>query len=311
MVFVCLLQNSKKHLKLENNLIFDYFDYYMEVICMKFVSIVSIILLSVAGISDLSAMHKPMHMTERKTPAKNKSGKHQRLNFGLEKFNFAKSLTGNFGVKPQRHKREFRPPTPPRKRPDKRKHEPDHEEQVNNNAANKRSKVETKQVVKKVHAAMQTESDAKQERKQVNAAVQTDATPGVSVGMDNQQSFANLCAPSEQQIKSLLIVDKRAGIAPIHYLAIKNNEDVLAVLGTVFQQSLYSITSAEFFNAQDACKRTPLHHAVQHKHYTLVEWLLIHDADINAQDSNGFTPLHIAAQDRNEKMIRILVDAGA
>jgi len=309
---------------------------------MKFISIFSIILLLSAGVSDLSAMQKskPMQCEERKTPAQKKSGKQQKqkqmVGFGLERFTFDTFVKPHNFRQPTRkhsehsHKSHFRPPTPPRPRPAdqpslKRKgHLRDEKElSYNNDSANKKRRVgerkkvdaavqtESDQEVKKVHAAMQTESDAKQDIKKVDAAVQTEDTPGVTVGMDNHQSFANLCAPSEQQIKSLLIVDKTAGIAPIHYLAIKKNEDILAVLGTAFQQSLYSITSAEFFNALDACKRTPLHHAVQHKHYTLVEWLLIHDADINAQDANGFTPLHIAAQDRDEKMIRILVEARA
>src|SRR5579862_6133382 len=78
---------------------------------MKLGSIFSVILLLSTAVSDLSAMHKPMPMRheERKKPSKNR-----RLSFGLEKFNFAKSLTGEFFVKPHL---QHRPPTPPRKRP--------------------------------------------------------------------------------------------------------------------------------------------------------------------------------------------------
>jgi len=290
---------------------------------MKLGSIFSVILLLSTAVSDLSAMHKPMQFEERKTPAQKKSGKYQRLSFGLEKFNFAKSLTGEFFVKAHL---QHRPPTPPRKRPAdqpsletlqqqqadnnrsrKRKKEPDDKESGDNNPVNKKRKVAATPTAKKAHTAMQTEGDAKQERKQVNAAVQTDTPSRVTVSMDVKTSINALCQVPEERIESLLKVVDEFRVAPIHAQAAQGNIEFFTMLASIVQNSSYSITIIDVLNARDADKRTPLHHAVQKGHHELVECMLKYGSDVNAQDVNGLAALHMAAQNQDKKMIVLLV----
>ncbi|XP_059470956.1 ankyrin-3-like isoform X1 [Neocloeon triangulifer] len=57
--------------------------------------------------------------------------------------------------------------------------------------------------------------------------------------------------------------------------------------------------------------RTALHHAVQHAHVAVAEFLLSNGADINARDNDNCTPLIFAAIVSSTEMCRFLVDKGA
>ncbi|KAG9288741.1 hypothetical protein G9A89_019102 [Geosiphon pyriformis] len=61
-------------------------------------------------------------------------------------------------------------------------------------------------------------------------------------------------------------------------------------------------------NAQDENGYTPLAAAVSYKHYTIIELLISHGADVNIRDFEGDTPLHVA---ETVEIAELLLDHGA
>jgi ankyrin repeat protein len=66
-------------------------------------------------------------------------------------------------------------------------------------------------------------------------------------------------------------------------------------------------------NALDEVGRTPLHYAVLGEHFAVVNYLLLHGANINVRDEhgNGYSPLDEAARSCSLRMVRLLVESGA
>ncbi|KAJ5825417.1 hypothetical protein N7474_002555 [Penicillium riverlandense] len=58
-------------------------------------------------------------------------------------------------------------------------------------------------------------------------------------------------------------------------------------------------------------EQTPLTLAVQKRHYSIVELLLDHKADVNLSETSNATALHSAAENGDEKMVHILLRHGA
>ena len=83
-------------------------------------------------------------------------------------------------------------------------------------------------------------------------------------------------------------------------LAHKGNFDVI-----------HALTQQYGVDCIDQDGNTPLHLAAQESLYRLVNFLVIHGANVNAQNNNLDTPLHKAAVTGNLKTVHCLCDAGA
>jgi ankyrin repeat protein len=64
----------------------------------------------------------------------------------------------------------------------------------------------------------------------------------------------------------------------------------------------------ENVNALNCDQRTPLHYAVMHNHFAVVQTLLqCPELDVNVQDRFGSTPLHCIGSDSHSELVRILL----
>lgn len=96
----------------------------------------------------------------------------------------------------------------------------------------------------------------------------------------------------------------------------KNIVDDLAMrmrFEEVADQELITMISENIHDLElgDRSGRTALWHASFCNRAKLVEWLLIHGANVNTQDENGFSALHIATQEKHIEMVSYLLRNGA
>lgn len=89
------------------------------------------------------------------------------------------------------------------------------------------------------------------------------------------------------RIQHLVDVKKDDGFAALHLTALNGHREVAAIL-------LSRTGGRATVDLRNNRKQTPLHLAVSQGHWSLVELLLRHNADILATDEDGDTVLHIA-----------------
>ena len=64
-------------------------------------------------------------------------------------------------------------------------------------------------------------------------------------------------------------------------------------------------------NAQDAEGMSPMHHAVLHRQFRVMDALIENRADLDVRNNLGYTPLHMAAASQDGAIVVRLVSAGA
>ena len=64
----------------------------------------------------------------------------------------------------------------------------------------------------------------------------------------------------------------------------------------------------EFVNAKDEFGFTALHSVMDEENFDIVQYLILHGADVNSKNDEGITPLHCAGWKENA---RLLLNAGA
>ncbi|XP_057330330.1 E3 ubiquitin-protein ligase MIB2-like isoform X1 [Microplitis mediator] len=89
------------------------------------------------------------------------------------------------------------------------------------------------------------------------------------------------------RVQHLIDVKKDDGFAALHLAALNGHREVAAIL-------LSGTNGRATVDLRNNRKQTPLHLAVSQGHWSLVELLLRHNADILATDEDGDTVLHIA-----------------
>jgi len=73
-----------------------------------------------------------------------------------------------------------------------------------------------------------------------------------------------------------------------------------------------SLLELQDVNHKDNNGNTPLHDAIAHNHFKIVEVLLEHeDIEIDVQDCDGNTPLHYSTREENKKIIELLLENDA
>jgi len=73
-----------------------------------------------------------------------------------------------------------------------------------------------------------------------------------------------------------------------------------------------SLLELQDVNHKDNNGNTPLHDAIAHNHFKIVEILLEHeDIEIDVQDCDGNTPLHYSTREENKKIIELLLESDA
>ena len=90
--------------------------------------------------------------------------------------------------------------------------------------------------------------------------------------------------------------------APLHYAACHGFHRVAEWLITTCSQDA---------NESGYELMTPLHFASRGEQSTVVQVLLMHQADANARDDDGWTPLHLASLKGCSKVVRLLLEHGA
>ncbi|XP_042911828.1 uncharacterized protein [Parasteatoda tepidariorum] len=101
----------------------------------------------------------------------------------------------------------------------------------------------------------------------------------------------------ESKINLINVVDKD-GCTPLHYAA---DEKVTKLL----------IKRGADIEAKSMHGETPLHYAVNHDKYEVVEILIKNGADMNARSSRGYTPLHAAVMNEKYEVVELLIKEGA
>lgn len=134
-------------------------------------------------------------------------------------------------------------------------------------------------------------------------------------------------------VAKLLLANKAAvnakdkdGLTPLNIAAMRDSEGVLRLLrGQKPEVNLLAaVALGDLERIQVLLKDKPdqiskkglndwtlLHHAVQHGHKNVAEWLLANGANVNAEDNINMTPLHLAAERADTNMAILLLAKGA
>jgi ankyrin repeat protein len=92
------------------------------------------------------------------------------------------------------------------------------------------------------------------------------------------------------------------GSTPLH-LAARNARTAILMALLDRTPNLEAITSVQ--------KRTPLRNAIENKHRSIAEILILRGSNIHAKDSNGWTPLHFAGRNLLKSIALTLLNRGA
>jgi len=93
-------------------------------------------------------------------------------------------------------------------------------------------------------------------------------------------------------------------MTPLHYTAMRGNEESLAATGVLLQYNAD-------VSARNIAGWTPLHLAASRGHVAVILLLIDKGADVSAKDTVGDTPLHHAAVRGHFDAVRLLLDKGA
>jgi ankyrin repeat protein len=117
-----------------------------------------------------------------------------------------------------------------------------------------------------------------------------------SVTEDDTQSIIAMC--NKEELHNIINAQNSDGMTMLH-LACKNSAvSIVHFLTSNFQCDV---------NLLDGNGNLPLHYAVDHGLYKLVEMVIDDSTPIHAKNSSGFTPLQIACENSNVDVVKYLV----
>lgn len=73
----------------------------------------------------------------------------------------------------------------------------------------------------------------------------------------------------------------------------------------------YVKENAEYINARDRLKNTPLHYALLNDDKEMIDYLMENGADLNAKNNYGKTPFHIVVEKEDIDIVKLCIEKGA